>query len=181
MLPERNRDGFGTVRGADFLEDRVGGAPCRARREQRRQTGTAIFVTHASDNLITHNLIDDFYYSGITLGYIWGYKGSPSQRNEVSFNRISRIGQDELYDLASIYTLSARYGTVVSNNVISKGGAYSDVVDPLFVDAKNGDFRLKPDSPALKLGFREWDHSLAGPHSEPTICRSYSLPFPHRL
>ena len=50
---------------------------------------------------------------------------------------------------------------------LSKGGAYGDVVaDPLFMDAKNGDFRLKPDSPALKLGFREWDQSLAGSHSE---------------
>ena len=47
---------------------------------------------------------------------------------------------------------------------LASGRAYGDVVaDPLFVDAKNGDVRLKPDSPALKLGFREWDTSLAGP------------------
>ena len=261
-------------------------ADCTFRQGGRFQPeGTAIFVTHASDNVITRNLIDDFYYSGITLGYIWGYKGSPSQRNEVSFNRISRIGQDELYDLAAIYTLSASYGTVISNNVITavggngiymdegsegiliennlvthvdeagafmhfgtgctfrnnifafnrkfglawaskreamnvpssvnflgnifytedapligertlgvqgvrahnvwwkpkgtgpkdfdglsaeeylaKGASYGDVVaDPLFMDAKNGDFHLKRDSPALKLGFREWDSSIAGP------------------
>ena len=31
--------------------------------------------------------------------------------------------------------------------------------DPLFVDAKNGDFRLKKKSPALKLGFIPFDVS----------------------
>ena len=35
-------------------------------------------------------------------------------------------------------------------------------VDPLFVDPENGDFTLKPDSPALKLGFVPIDISKAG-------------------
>ena len=34
--------------------------------------------------------------------------------------------------------------------------------DPLFVDADNGDYRLKPDSPALKLGFQPIDISRIG-------------------
>jgi Right handed beta helix region len=35
----------------------------------------------------------------------------------------------------------------------------SVVVDPMFVDLKNGDYTLKPDSPALKLGFKNIDMS----------------------
>jgi len=42
----------------------------------------------------------------------------------------------------------------------------SIVADPLFVDAENGDFRLKPDSPALKLGFQPIDLSHTGLHGD---------------
>ncbi len=39
---------------------------------------------------------------------------------------------------------------------------HSIVADPLFVDPRNGDFRLKPQSPAFKLGFRPIDLSRVG-------------------
>ena len=39
---------------------------------------------------------------------------------------------------------------------------HSQAIDPMFVDPENGDFRLKPDSPALKMGFVPFDVSKAG-------------------
>jgi hypothetical protein len=39
---------------------------------------------------------------------------------------------------------------------------HSLATDPLFVDPANGDFRVKPNSPALKLGFVPFDISNAG-------------------
>ena len=44
---------------------------------------------------------------------------------------------------------------------------HSIIADPRFVDAENGDYRLKPDSPALKIGFQPFDYSKAGVYGDP--------------
>jgi hypothetical protein len=46
-----------------------------------------------------------------------------------------------------------------------RGGRYdahSVIADPMFADVANGDFKLKPGSPALKLGFVQIDARAAG-------------------
>ena len=40
--------------------------------------------------------------------------------------------------------------------------AHTKFADPLFVDRKNHDYRLKPESPALALGFQQIDTSAIG-------------------
>jgi hypothetical protein len=41
--------------------------------------------------------------------------------------------------------------------------AHSVLADPLFVDPEHDDYRLKPDSPAFKLGFVPIDMDSMGP------------------
>ena len=55
----------------------------------------------------------------MSVGWVWGYRGSVAQRNEIAFNRIRNLGRGVMSDLAGVYTLGTSHGTAVSNNVIS--------------------------------------------------------------
>jgi hypothetical protein len=39
------------------------------------------------------------------------------------------------------------------------------IVDPLFVDSEKGDFHLRPESPAKRIGFEPWEFSTVGPRT----------------
>lgn len=51
---------------------------------------------------------------------------------------------------------------------------HSLIADPGFVDPQHDDFRLKPDSPALKLGFQPFDPARAGRLTAPVL--THDLP-----
>lgn len=78
--------------------------------------GVAIF--HSSDSKVLHCDLHDLTYSGISLGWNWGYSGSLAQRNEVGWNHIWNLGQGLLSDLAGVYTLGTSFGTHIHDNVI---------------------------------------------------------------
>ena len=77
-----------------------------------------VFILQSGDNLIAHNHIHDLYYTGISVGWNWGYRETPCRNNRIEFNHIHNIGQAMLSDMGGIYTLGIQRGTMLRNNVI---------------------------------------------------------------
>jgi len=78
--------------------------------------GVGVLVLHSGKNRIAHNLIHDGYYTGISVGWTWGYTESPCRENVIGFNHVHTIGQGLLSDMGGIYTLGPQPGTVIRSN-----------------------------------------------------------------
>ncbi|NJO95190.1 MAG: hypothetical protein HC764_03310 [Pleurocapsa sp. CRU_1_2] len=91
----------------------------------------AIWIGSAANNLVAHNHIHNFYYSGISVGWTWGSADNPTANNLIEFNHIHDLGkladgeQPLLNDNGGIYTLGGQPGTKIRSNLIHDIQAYN--------------------------------------------------------
>ncbi|MBC7808615.1 MAG: right-handed parallel beta-helix repeat-containing protein [Akkermansiaceae bacterium] len=78
----------------------------------------AVWAGRVRETKIVHNHIHDFYYSGVSVGWSWGFGDTPSKNNVVAWNHIHDLGKDVLGDGSGIYTLGVQPGTVIEGNVV---------------------------------------------------------------
>jgi len=83
-----------------------------------------IVLRLAHDCVIAHNEVADGYYTGISVGWQWGYDRPETGRKHVTKNvlieknYIHDVGQHMHTDMGAIYTLGPQPGTVIRGNLI---------------------------------------------------------------
>ncbi len=105
--PEADRTSFCTIRHSSICN--IG---------QRYAASCGILIRHAAHNEIVENEIAYTDYSGISVGWVWGYHPTVCAGNRIASNHIHHIGMGKLSDMGGIYLLGMQEGTVVEGNTI---------------------------------------------------------------
>lgn len=86
-------------------------------------SAVGIWVGQSYRNILSHNHIHDFYYSGFSIGWTWGYGETLAHDNIIEGNNVHHIGRLSngdgpiLSDMGGIYTLGIQPGTIIRFNL----------------------------------------------------------------
>lgn len=87
--------------------------------------GVGVLMQSANDSRVTHNTIRRFFYTGVSIGWTWGFAPTLNFGSVVSANEIHTIGQGELSDLGCIYHLGKDPGTLIEGNTCHNVSSYN--------------------------------------------------------
>ena len=88
------------------------------------EEGCGVLAQQVTAASIEHNAIRHFGYTGVSVGWTWGYAPTSVRDNRVAFNDISYIGRGTLSDMGCVYTLGIQPGSEVVNNVCHNVESY---------------------------------------------------------
>ena len=77
-----------------------------------------VVFTHTQRCAVTHCDIGDFYYTGVSAGWNWGYGDTGSRETLVENNHIHHLGWAYLSDMGGFYGLGTSPGTIIRGNHI---------------------------------------------------------------
>eukprot|EP01147_Barroeca_monosierra_P007413 gene7413-525_t len=101
------------------------------------QEGCGVLAQLVANTIIQHNLIYNFSYTGISLGWNWGYADTGSHNNLIAYNMIHDIGQYLLSDMGGwgLYTdEGSSYIELRDNIVYHTNGTDNTIVNNVFAE-----------------------------------------------
>ena len=84
----------------------------------RHRQAVGVLIGKCSGCIVEHNHIHGFDYTGVSVGWTWGYTEGECYGNIVEWNHIHDIGRGVLSDMGGIYTLGQQQGTRLRFNHI---------------------------------------------------------------
>jgi len=87
--------------------------------------GVGVLMQTANVSRVEHNQISRFFYTGVSVGWTWGFGPNQNGGSIISANEIHTIGQGELSDLGCIYHLGKDAGTLIEGNVCHNITSYN--------------------------------------------------------
>jgi Right handed beta helix region len=75
-----------------------------------------VVFTHTQHCEVKHCDIADFYYTGVSAGWNWGYGDTASRQTLVESNHIHHLGWGYLSDMGGYYGLGTSPGTIIRGN-----------------------------------------------------------------
>ncbi|HTR99573.1 MAG TPA: right-handed parallel beta-helix repeat-containing protein [Bacteroidota bacterium] len=93
-------------------------------------SAVGIWIGQSGRNRLLHNQIHDLFYTGISIGWTWGYGEARATGNIVEMNHVHHCGVLSsgegpiLSDMGGIYTLGNQRGTLIRNNIFHDIAGY---------------------------------------------------------
>lgn len=145
--------------------------------------GVGIWVGYSPYNELTHNLLENFSYSGISVGWRWDTLETPAHHNLIAWNEV-RNGMQYLSDGGGIYTAGRQEGTKILHNWVHGigggpvlgEGIYNDEGGSYFELAYNQVERIK----SLSYKFHKNLFKTINAHDNNDLLGKQELIFPER-